>query len=165
MGKWSKFKDTLRQYVPEGDWQSKVDEVKLTFQGMDHVYLAKELLVQRHKKREAEAEVKAANVKIEACQQLLIDYMEAGEVEQIRLTDGPVLSIKMEPYCSVKDKPKLNDWVKRSKLTNLFQLNWQTLNGMVKELLIEGKKVPPGVEVFMKKSLGVYGGKHVEDEE
>jgi SOS-response transcriptional repressor LexA len=162
MGKWTKFKDKLQHYVNEEDYQSKVDEVKSALFQKSPNDLAEYLKHLKANKKELTAKLYEENLRIEAAQQLLLEWMTANGMDSIRLASGGLFSERLEPYTSVTDREALGDWVKKHKMSHLLQLPWALLNSLVKERLQSGEGLPPGVEVYIKTSLSMYGGKDEE---
>lgn len=165
MGKWSKFKSTLQRYVPEGDYQDKIDAVKQELSGKDHAWLGERLGELKLGKRNAEAALKVINLEIEAVGQLLLDWMEAHKLSKIELASGGLVSMKDVPYCSVSNLEALKKWIKDNRMGTLLSVHWQTLNSLVKDALIEGKAVPKGVKVYMKTTVAYRGPNRDEQEE
>jgi hypothetical protein len=162
MGKWTAFKGKLQHYVEESDYQEKVDDEKQTLIKKSPQQLAENLKDLKNAKKEFNASLYRVNLEIEATQQLLLEWMEANGMDSIRLQSGGLFSERLEPYSSVIDKEKLKEWVKKQKMNHLLVLPWSMLNSMVKERLMNGETLPPGVEVFIKTSLSMYGGKDEE---
>lgn len=164
-GKWSKLKDKLPKFEIDSSWQEKVNEAKEKYVALNVTELTREFARHRTMKKKLEAEVSLQNTELEAISQLGIRELEGSEIQKITLDTGETGYIQDEPYSSVEDKKKLMAWIKRSKLTDLLTVHWQTLNGMVKERLGEGKPLPPGVKAFMKTSFRLRGGSKDEDGE
>jgi hypothetical protein len=121
--------------------------------------LAERIKSLRTSKRDLEASLYETNLHIEATSQVLLEWMEASNLTKIELRSGGLIFIQDEPYCKVSDMDALRKWIKGHKLGNLLSIHWQTLNSMTKDALIDGKPLPSGVEVFMKSSLRLRGGK------
>jgi hypothetical protein len=164
-GKWSKLKGKIPKFEIDSSWQEKVDESKKAYIGLDSTELTREFARRRAMKKTLEGHISLENTELEAISQILINDLEGSEIQKIGLTTGETGYIQDEPYSSVEDKKKLMAWVKKKKLQDLLTLNWQTLNGMVKNLLVDGKPAPPGVKVSMKTSFRLRGGSSNEDEE
>ncbi len=167
MGKWTKFRDKLRRLPADGDYQTKVNAVKELpeMKNKDHAQLAERLKSLRQSKKDLEASLYAVNLNIEATSQLLLEWMEAAGLTKIELASGGLIFIQDEPYCRVSDMDELRRWIKANRLGNLLTIHWQTLNSMTKDALIAGEKIPGGVDLFMRSSLKVRGGKEADGDE
>jgi hypothetical protein len=115
--------------------------------------------VLRRSKSRLDALVSTNNLEMEAITRLFIEKFEEDGTSSKTFIDGVSISHNVEPYAQVKDPAALRKWVLDHGMEDMLTLNWQTLNGMVKERL-EGKvnePLPDGVEVFMKDKLGCRG--------
>lgn len=157
-GKWTSLKTKLPKFEAEPEYAAKVEELKQQFVGLDTTELAREFKRARAQKKEFEEQVYDLNVGLEALSQLLIADLEARAIQKMQLATGETIYIQDEPYASVADQAALLAWVKKQKLTGLLSLNWQTMNGIVKEHLAAGRPAPPGVKVFMKTSARLRNG-------
>lgn len=157
-GKWTSLKTKLPKFEAEPEYAAKVEEIKGQFIGLATAELAREFKRARAQKKEFEEQVYDLNVGLEALSQLLIADLEARAIQKMQLTTGETVYIQDEPYASVADQAALLAWVKKQKLTGLLSLNWQTMNGIVKEHLAAGRPAPPGVKVFMKTSARLRNG-------
>jgi hypothetical protein len=163
-GKWSKLKGKIPKFEIDSSWQEKVDESKKAYIGLDSTELTREFARRRAMKKTLEGHISLENTELEAISQILIKDLEGSEIQKIGLTTGETGYIQDEPYSSVEDKKKLMAWIKKSKLTDILTVHWQTLNGIVKERLGEGKPLPPGVKAFLKTSFRLRGGGKEEEE-
>ena len=169
-GKYSHLKDSLTRFAGEPEYQdrvnSKKDEIKEQLKSDGQIVSAASLgliLVRaRQEKERLEDLVKAQNLIIEAMQQELVDLLESQDFTSLKLSNGVSISIKDDVYCSVKDRAAFNKWVRDEGLEDLFTVNYQTMSSMVKNFLIEGKDVPPGIEPYFKQSIMLRGGKNGE---
>jgi phage host-nuclease inhibitor protein Gam len=163
MQKWAALKRKVDLWQQPPEYQTKVDEAKGQYVGMEAAELAHRFAHHRNAKSALEEQIKGFNVELEALSQLLVENLESSEIQKVQLTTGETVYIQVEPYCAVQDKEALHAWIKKSKLQSLFTVNFQTMNGLVKEMLMAGKPAPPGVAVFLKTSARVRGGNHNED--
>lgn len=152
--KWTAFKTKLPRLVPAVDWQTKVDQAKVSFKKADHRALARRLRQVKAEKDELESQIKAINVVEEALSQLLLDWMEQNGTDKISLADG-TLYVRDEPYVRIADREALIQWLKKNKHEDLLSVHWQTLNALVKERMIAGQVNPAGCEVFMKTTVSL----------
>lgn len=93
-----------------------------------------------------------ANLRIEACCQLLIDNLE-GEDESKVVNSLGTFSIQDSPYPSVKDRTSFLTWISETDQEELLTVNYQTMAALVKDKLTKGEELPPGVEVFVKSTI------------
>lgn len=164
MGKWSKFKDTLKRYQPDASWQAQVDVVKANYLKLTDEQLKGEYNRWRIFKDHHELEVKKANTAIEALAQIVVDRFEDKGVTSMKFSDGTQLILKDTPYPFVENEELFMKWIKRKKLTGMLKMNYQTMAAMVNTMLLEGKVLPDGINVFMKTSITRRGGNLKEDE-
>lgn len=106
---------------------------------------------------ELEAKLSVFEIQKEALAYLFAGRFEEADVTSIRFKNGVLLSQSVEPYPSVVDKEALMGWLKSTGQEELLTLNWQTLATITKQMLLEGKQLPPGVEVYMKQKLNTRG--------
>lgn len=164
MGKYNGLKHTLPKFELEPDFRAKVEEAKSSYIGLEAPDLAREFKLQRNGKQLLEANVKNINVHLEALSQLLVENLEGAEIQKIKLASGETVYLSDEPYTCIVDRGVLMDWLRRKKLTQLFTVQWQTLNAMTKDMLIQGKPTPPGTTVYMKTSARLRGGNSQEEQ-
>lgn len=88
---------------------------------------------------------------------LFVNRFEEDDVTSMKFSNGVTLGESVEPLPNVKDRAALTSWIKSTGQEDLLTLNYQTLRSVVKQMLIEGKPLPPGVEVFMKQKLTARG--------
>lgn len=171
-GKYSHLKNTLTRFTAEPDYQERVnrkkDEIKqnLKDEGLNPSAsnLGLILVKARLEKDRLEDLVKAQNLIIEAMQQELVDLLESQDFTSLKLGNGVSISIKDDVYVTVKDKQVFHTWVRESNLEDLFSVNYQTMSSMVKNKLIDGEELPPGIDTYFKQSIMVRGGKNVDVE-
>lgn len=110
------------------------------------------ILNRAHEAKAAASEAeKTANFDIEAAEIALRKAMERDGLESM-VTDGYRFTPKPEPYPKVDDKPALLAWALEHMRDNLA-LHHKTLVALVKEALESGSELPPGVDVFLKRSF------------
>lgn len=168
MGKWDKLSKRLRALPPNPDYQLKVDEIKKEVKNLPAAELAKRLDRARRAKDKLKLRLDLINVDIEAGNQLLLAWMDAQDVTQIRTRSGVLFSKKVEPYASVEDQDALFTWIKETRSKFLLTVQWQRLNSYVKDLLEAGKNPPTGVKVYLETSIvrrGRSNHKETEDGE
>lgn len=163
MGKYAALKSTLPKFELEPDFRQKVDAIKSKFIGCDAVELARSFAMARKEKQTLEAEIKSQNVELEALSQLLVENLEGAEIQKIQLATGETCYLQDEPYASIEDRSQVMAWMKKHKLTAMLTVQWQSYNAMVKDMLVQGKAVPPGTKVYMKTSARLRGGNSTEE--
>lgn len=114
----------------------------------------------RREKEEVEEKVSQLNLRIETVTTLVIDGFERDGVSSIKLEDGSSLSNNPEPQAKVADEEKFWKWCHDdADLRRLMKLPWNTTNAMVKDLLLQAKELPPGVEAYFRDKLTPRFGK------
>lgn len=88
---------------------------------------------------------------------LFTNRFEEDDVTSMKFANGVTLGESIEPLPNVKDRTALIEWIKSTGQEELLTLNYQTLASITKQALLEGKPIPPGVEVFMKQKLTARG--------
>lgn len=123
----------------------------------------------RETQEECEKLQSKLNVIIEGCSQIFCERFESRDVTSQKFRDGSQLVLKDEPYpfLDTKNDPAAKDkfyaWLKKQKLTSLLTLNAQTMKSMIKERLLNGETIPPGIDVFMKTSVTRIRAKNEDD--
>jgi hypothetical protein len=153
--KYAKLKSKLPAFEQEQSYQERVDAWKHDFFGENPLdanvaLLAAKLAELKGLKENEENLIASLNVGIEALSQLLIERMQADDLDKVSLASGATIYLQYEAYPSVKDKEKLLQWAKSHKFGPLLTLPWQTLRGICNEMLLAGKPLPNGVECFLK---------------
>jgi hypothetical protein len=92
---------------------------------------------------------KFVNLKLEALKQLLDEAYTEQNLSEQRLQSGDSVAVQKEPHAVVKDADAYREWCFTKGYKEAMSLPWQTTNGMVKERLLEGIELPPGVEAYM----------------
>lgn len=169
-GKYQKLRGKLKVFVPDN--QEKINEFKAKIiGGEDHTEglnirkIAVLFAATRKAKNELERSLSTLNVELAGLSQIIVDHLETESVQKIELSTGELIYLQDTPYPSVVDKETLFAWIKKEKLVNLLTAHHQMLKGMCGELLVKGKRLPPGITVFMKTEARVRAGKEDEDGE
>lgn len=113
---------------------------------------------------ELDAKLSVLNVQKNALTYLFTERFEEDDVTSMKFDDGVMLSEAPEPYPNVKDRATLVAWIKSTGQEDLLTLNFQTLASMCKQLLLDGKPIPPGVDIYMKSKLSARGIKTTQGE-
>lgn len=168
MGRWAKFKGKFEKFVLNSDkpkWLEKVEEAKASFIGLDKKELARAFTITRREKKKAEAEVSSCSATMEALSQLLVENLEAEEIQKIKLDSGETVYLQDEPYATITDRPSVIEWLKKHKMGALLTVHFKTYNSIIKERIENGEEIPPGTKIFLKTSARVTGGPRIEGEE
>ena len=163
-GKYRHLRGKLPAFENPPAWQEKVTKVKGNYLSLDTKDLGQSFADFKSRKRILEDKIKEMNTELEALSQLIVERLETGDLQSIELANGIKVGIKDEPYASIDDQEKFYDWIKKTKQTGLLKINFQTLNAMTKDMIISGKKNPPGTKVFIKTSAKVTGIKNEQGE-
>jgi len=102
-----------------------------------------------------EAQLKEAKRVRAACESKLVDQMTTEQVQSFRTVGIGGFRQQVCTYPNVTNKKALAAWLKRCKMDWMYttSVNGQKLKGFVRELLENGKTVPPGVNPFMKTEI------------
>jgi hypothetical protein len=165
MGRWTHLKGKLPELIAEGTWYDRVRARQKQLQGLPIADLGEHLKKRRKEKDAITEQLSEINLEIEAAQNEILAEMDRLGVESLKLASGGSLFLRYEPYSKVTGMEELKTWMKKNKMTELLTVNWQTLNAVVKERFEEGQAAPSGVEVFLKTSLSLRGGKDRDDED
>lgn len=133
------------------------DNNVLRVRDLDNTQLQEMYIKVRRELDTLEAKVSVLETQKAALTYLFTQRFEEDDVTSMKFANGVTLGESVEPLPNVKDKPALMAWTKANGMEELLTWNYQTLASMVKQLLLEGKPVPPGVEVFMKQKLTARG--------
>lgn len=147
----------LTAFTEEPSYQEKINELKAEYVGFETADLAREFKIAKLKKKELEEQVSDLNVGLAALSQLLVDNLQGQELQKVSLDAGGTVYLQVEVYPSTKDRAALQNWVIAEEMMELLTVNYRTLQGVVKERLIAGEALPPGVEVFLKTSAKLIG--------
>lgn len=162
--KYIALKGKLPAFELEPEFQSKINSAKAIYSRLTPAELANELALQRKNKNYHEEQIKNTNVELEALSQLIVEHLEADDLQKIQLASGITVYTQVEPYSSLTSNEELMAYLKKAKLTNLLTLHYQTMNALNKERLINGKPVLPGTRCFLKTSARLRGASAGGDE-
>lgn len=156
-GKYAHVIDKLpRTFNLEGNYQERVTQTITVFyktaieagHTLDATTLA-EIYVEARKERDSiDDELKEANLKLEAVEQMLANEYEHIGITTLKLAGGESVRTQLEPHAVVKDKEVFRQWCVKNGYENMMSLPWPTTNSIVKERLLEGEKEPDGVEAI-----------------
>lgn len=159
--KWEDFKGKLPKYTGgEVDYIVRVTNRKLELleEFQKTVDFADYLKKNNLRKEELEKELSDVNLNLEATQQILAERFENEGTQSIRLSSGELFYLEEVPYTQVKDKHAVNNWFETNNMKEMFSVNWNSLNALVKERLQSGQPLPEGVDVFMKTTVKMRKG-------
>ena len=162
--KWNGLKSKIPAFEQPQDFQAKVNEVKKLFAGYNVTELARAFSNERREKQDLEARVKMQNISLEALSQLLVENLESQELQKIQLETGETCFLHSEPFASVIDKSAVLAWIKKRKLQSLLGVHWSTFNAFIKEMIVEGKPLPPGTSVYLRTSARIRNGNQTQEE-
>lgn len=165
MGKYTHLRGQLPTFELESAFQQKVTDAKTAYQALSVADLAREFGMQRKEKDAHEEAIKVINVELEALSQLIVEDLEAGDLQKVQIASGATVYTQVEPYSSVENKEALLAYIKKAKMQALLTLPWQTLNALNKERLIGGKQVLPGSRCFLKTSARLRGANQTNGDE
>jgi hypothetical protein len=163
--KYEHLRGKLPAFQQEPSYQAKVDEAKSSYAALDVTELARELSINKKAKRDYESLISEHNLQIEALSQLLVEALPAMNLKAVELDTGEKCSLQDDPYCNIEDRGKLFAWLRRKKMQSIFTVNWQTMNALVRGMLIDGKPQPPGVKMYLKTYAKITGGSQNGDAE
>ncbi len=153
MGKYASLRDTLDPMPQDQTWQTRINVRKSHYNGLNVAKLGEEYNKVRAQKEKLKAELEQVNTEEEALQQLIISGLEESGFDKVVLTDGTSLSLQDTPFSQIQNRESFLNWIRQSGKEHLLTVNYQTMNSMVKELLLAGQPTPPGVKAFIKTSL------------
>ena len=170
-GKYKHLRGKLETFQQPEAFQKKVDDEKREIIGASESvdasrsYLASLFADHYKKKKEHERAIKALNVKLTALSQLLTDKLQSEAEELVQLSSGGTVYLKDSIYPSVKDKDAFMKWVAREHLAAALAMPFKTLQSICIELSEKGKKIPPGISVYLKTEAQVRGVSSAADDE
>lgn len=124
----------------------------------DRTKLSNRLARLKEEKKQIEKDEKDCNLQIDAVEEVLLSQFEKSEESLFRIiTDEGERSIFVtyEPYSTVVDWEAFDEWIKENDLEDMYTVHTKTLNSAVKERLLNAEPEPPGIKVFLKKSVGI----------
>jgi hypothetical protein len=91
--------------------------------------------------------VKATNAAIESTSESMLAIMDSKEMTQVRFEGLGLFFVQGSTFPKVEGKEQFHEWLKANGQGDLIkeEVHSQTLRAFVKNLLEEGKALPPGV--------------------
>lgn len=100
------------------------------------------------------------NLLLEAYTQLMTAQMEAEGISGISVDGVGNVTSHEEPYSRIADPAAFRSWfLADPDLSQKATLMWQTMDGLVRRMLLDGEPPPPGVEVFTRTKVKLIGEK------
>ena len=181
MGKWSKLKGSYPKAPIDGTILDKIAAVLdapapaevtsmleiakgFRIRDLSDFQIVQLYNSKRQYKDNLEAQIKVLNLEIDAFTSLLVERFDEAGVEKATFDDGTTISINTEPYPYVTSQPALLKWVRDNELEEMLSLNYQTMASLVKDCITNGKKLPDGVDVYLRDKLSRRGGKEKQSE-
>jgi len=167
MGKYSSLKKDLTRLELEPSIQEKVTAVKNNIRNssggkLDPSICGSVLINARMEKNRLEALIREQNTVITAMEQELIEFLDSADLLLMRMTNGVTLSINDDVYSQVSNKFEFHQWIRNNHLEDLFSVHYQTMSSMVKERLMNGDDIPPGITPYFKQTIRVRGIRDLE---
>jgi hypothetical protein len=129
--------------------QDKINEEKLKLPKTPAELGAKYFEFRAEKDRLLEL-VSEADTRLQAVEQLLVDWLEGIKLTSFKLNNGNLLYIQDTPYSKVVDRDKFHQWVRDTNQEDLFSVHYQTMNGLVAQMLSRGEQEPPGTAFYIQ---------------
>lgn len=153
------FAGELQQTIIEAE---TVDHIKI--RDLDNERLHELYIMVRRREEQVKQLSSTVALEKEALTREFINRFEEDGVSSMTFKSGLSIGTSPEPYPVVQDGVKMMAWIKENKLDDLLSLNYQTMASLVKQRLIDGKELPPGIDVFIKDKLSARGLKNVPKE-
>lgn len=141
-------------------FQEKVDAEKAELikefgDQISSAHVAKKFVELRAIKDQIKKQLKDANARATAVQQLLVDIYERDGNLSVTLEDGSAVDWTVEPIARVVVRDEFRRWCLENGYENQMTLPHQTMNAIVKDLLEVGQPNPPGTAVFVRDKISV----------
>jgi len=108
----------------------------------------------REQKDAVEELLKPINEELLAVTELLIEAYEEAGITKVRVAEtGQSVSVELLPIPQVKDREALRRWFVANGMEEALAPHSGTLASLVKELLLDGKPLPEGVEAYVRAKL------------
>jgi hypothetical protein len=157
--KWDAFKGKIKPFVNEDkSFIERVANLKRDLIDLSNTDLAVDIATLRAQKEELDSQIKGINLHLEACQTILAERFENAGIQSLNIKDHGTFFLRDEPYTSVQNKQAVMKWLQENDMMEIVAPIWSSLNAIVKERLEKGEKLPDGVEVFLKTTVGVRKG-------
>lgn len=162
MGKYSGVIEglpSLQQEEPPS-YKDRIEDSKRKFleehPSPSSAVIASEWVNLRLRKDVLEEEMKNLGVMLRATESLLEDSFEGDGITQLRLNingDEHSVATQYEPAAVVEDKDAFRKWCIDQGLINEMNLWPSKTTSIVKEALLNGNPMPPGIGAFRKTKI------------
>lgn len=107
---------------------------------------------------EVEEQLKAAKAFRDKKEKALVDEMITQQVKSFKTENHGGFRTQAVVYPNVKDREAFTEYVVKQKLKWLYtnSINGQKLRSFVKELIEQGKPIPPGIEPYTTTEIRQY---------
>jgi hypothetical protein len=164
-GKYAGIIDRLPRFLgTEPPYQEKVEAVKQAkLEEAGGTFLPASTLAKEYEDLRAEVagieeQLSEANLRLEACSQMLQTQFEVEGLTSLRLDSGQSVTVQYEPYAKVEDKEAFRQWCLRNGLETSLSLPWMTTNAITKERLLAYEPEPDGVVAQSKYKIVLRKG-------
>jgi len=157
-GKYAGVVGALPQYVSDdAKYQDLVNKEKAEVTDRSASALAQLIVDKRVEKAGIQAEMDKVNLRLEALYQLLADAYEQEGVSSVTLGAGGSVSTQLEPVPRVEDREAFRLWCVQEGMERSMFLHPSTAAALVKERLLAGEDLPPGVQAWVRVKVVVRG--------
>lgn len=148
----------LNSVVVTGESEDDIIEGRVTVRDLPDNALASRYNGVRTAKAELEARISMMNVEIAAYERLFETRFEDEGISSKKFEDGTLISITPQPSVQIEDRQAVLDWIRETKQEELLTFNSSTMAALVKQLILDGKVLPPGINVNMSSRFSKSGG-------
>lgn len=163
MSKPGKYDQVLADMprMPEGmmhdeggpDYQERVQRAKEEFQERTPAALAEAWINLREEEDRIEELAKAVRLKLRAVEQLMEASFEEKNVKSVAFNGRPGVRYQPEPHAVVSNRDEYRAWCLSNDMVSQMSMPWQTTNSDAKERILNGKPLPPGVDVYRRRKF------------
>lgn len=154
-GKYGAYVDKFPRLGEEDPKRADVirerkDELRNSIEPATAANLAALVDTIRLKKDSIKEVLSQVQLDLDAATQLMIAKFEEDDIQSIRLNSGRSVSIEYELTAKVEDREAFRLWCIENGLERELRLWPSTTDSLVKNMIVEGKKEPPGTKVFSR---------------
>lgn len=158
MGKYDHLKLPRFLEDSEGPHRERVEKRKLDIHGKTAEVVAGYAAARRRMKEIDELK-SACQVEIDAFGEVLVLKYEAENISSLKMEDGSSVRVEPSPKPVIQDREAFRQWCVEQGLQKEMHLNPGTTGSMVRNMLIAGRDLPPGVKAFMRDKIVFRKGK------
>ncbi len=155
--KYSAYKGKFpkQQIEPTDGNSEKIQKAlrQLIDSGVDRRFVLKQFKELRLERDALKERTTDNGIELKARELWLLEFMEDEQITQLKDDEGFSFSDNPEPYASIRDHSEFEPWAEKEGVKELYTLNHQTLNKVVKDRILNNQPIPPGVDVFMKNKI------------